>query len=134
MEDVSQFEAICPYSDEEAARALAELSRHPAVPLISKALFPEEKASFLADSLKSIHSIDEFQSIIMSKAVDWCLDHTVHNFSYDGVANLNAVDGKVLMMSNHRDIILDPAITQYVLHKNGIPMSEICVGDNLLSV
>ena len=133
MEDVSQFEAICPYSDEEAARALAELSRHPAVPLISKALFPEEKASFLADSLKSIHSIDEFQSIIMSKAVDWCLDHTVHNFSYDGVANLNAVDGKFLMMSNHRDIILDPAITQYVLHKNGIPMSEICVGDNLLS-
>jgi hypothetical protein len=37
------------------------------------------------------------------------------------------------MMSNHRDIILDPAITQYVSHKNGIPMSEICVGDNLLS-
>ena len=133
MEDVSQFEAICPYSDEEAARALAEMSRHPAVPLISKALFPEEKASFLADALKSIHSIDEFQSIIMSKAVDWCLDHTVHNFSYDGVANLNAIDGKFLMMSNHRDIILDPAITQYVLLKNGIPMSEICVGDNLLS-
>jgi len=133
MEDVSQFEAICPYSDEEAAKALAELSRHPAVPVISKALFPEEKASFLSDALKSIHSIDEFQSIIMSKAVDWCLDHTVHNFSYDGVANLSAIDGKFLMMSNHRDIILDPAITQYVLLKNGIPMSEICVGDNLLS-
>ena len=133
MEDLSQFEAICPYSDEEAAKALAEMARHPAVPVISKALFPEEKASFLADALKSIHSIDEFQSIIMSKAVDWCLDHTVHNFSYDGVANLKAIDGKFLMMSNHRDIILDPAITQYVLLKNGIPMSEICVGDNLLS-
>ena len=133
MEDVSQFEAICPYSDEEAAKALAEISRHPAVPVISKALFPEEKASFLADALRSINSIDEFQTIIMSKAVDWCLDHTVHNFSYDGVSNLKAIDGKFLMMSNHRDIILDPAITQYVLLKNGIPMSEICVGDNLLS-
>lgn len=133
MEDISQFEAICPYSDEEAAKALAEISRHPAVPVISKALFPEEKASFLGDALRSIKSIDEFQSIIMSKAVDWCLDHTVHNFSYDGVANLKSIDGKFLMMSNHRDIILDPAITQYVLLKNGIPMSEICVGDNLLS-
>ena len=133
MEDISQFEAICPYSDEEAAKALAEISRHPAVPVISKALFPEEKASFLGDALRSINSIDEFQSIIMSKAVDWCLDHTVHNFSYDGVANLKSIDGKFLMMSNHRDIILDPAITQYVLLKNGIPMSEICVGDNLLS-
>jgi len=133
MEDLSQFEAIGPYSDEEAARALAEVSRHPAVPVISKALFPEEKGSYLAESLRSIRSIDEFQSIIMSKAVDWCLDHTVHNFSYDGISNLKSIDGKFLMMSNHRDIILDPAITQYVLLKNGIPMSEICVGDNLLS-
>ena len=133
MEDLSQFEAIGPYSDEEAVRALAEVSRHPAVPVISKALFPEEKASFLAESLRSISSIDEFQSIIMSKAVDWCLDHTVHNFSYDGISNIKSIDGKFLMMSNHRDIILDPAITQYVLLKNGIPMSEICVGDNLLS-
>ncbi len=133
MEDISQFEAICPYSDEEAVKALAEVSRHPAVPVISKALFPEERVSFLADALRSIKSIDEFQTIIMSKAVDWCLDHTVHNFSYDGISNIKSIDGKFLMMSNHRDIILDPAITQYVLHKNGIPMSEICVGDNLLS-
>ena len=133
MEDFSQFEAICPYSDEEAVRALAEVSRHPAVPVISKALFPDERVSFLAESLRSINSIDEFQSIIMSKAVDWCLDHTVHNFSYDGIANLSSIEGKFLMMSNHRDIILDPAITQYVLLKNGIPMSEICVGDNLLA-
>ena len=133
MEDLSQFEAIGPYSDEEAVRALAEVSRHPAVPVISKALFPDERVSFLAESLRSISSIDEFQSIIMSKAVDWCLDHTVHNFSYDGISNLKSIEGKFLMMSNHRDIILDPAITQYVLLKNGIPMSEICVGDNLLS-
>ncbi len=133
MEDLSQFEAICPYSDEEAVKALAEVSRHPAVPAISKALFPDEKGSFLAESLRSIGSIDEFQSIIMSKAVDWCLEHTVHNFSYDGISNIKSIDGKFLMMSNHRDIILDPAITQYVLMKNGIPMSEICVGDNLLS-
>ena len=34
-------------------------------------------------------------------------------------------------MANHRDIILDPAITHYVLNTNGIPMTEICVGDNL---
>ena len=133
MEDLSRFEAICPYSDEEAAKALADVSRHPAVPVLSKALFPDEKVSFLADSLRSISSIDEFQSIIMSKAVDWCLEHTVHNFSYEGVNNLKDIDGKFLMMSNHRDIILDPAFTQYVLLKNGIPMSEICVGDNLLS-
>ena len=36
-------------------------------------------------------------------------------------------------MSNHRDIILDPAITQVVLYRNGIPTTEIAVGSNLLS-
>lgn len=133
LEDLSEFESICPYSDEEAAKALAQVARHPAVPVISKTLFPEEKASFLADTLRSIGSIDEFQSVVMSKAVDWCIDNTMHNFSYDGISHLQSIDGKYLLMSNHRDIIVDPAITQYVLFRNGLPMSEICVGDNLLS-
>ena len=35
-------------------------------------------------------------------------------------------------MSNHRDIILDPAIVQVVLMQNNLPTTEICVGDNLL--
>ena len=35
-------------------------------------------------------------------------------------------------MSNHRDIILDPAFTQIILHRNQMPLTEICVGDNLL--
>lgn len=129
----SEFESICPYTDEEAVKALNEVARHPAIPMISKALFPEQPVGFLANAIKGVNSIDEFQQVVMSRAIDWCLDHTVHNFSYDGIANLQNTEGKFLMMSNHRDIILDPAITQYVLNKNGLPMSEICVGDNLLS-
>jgi hypothetical protein len=35
-------------------------------------------------------------------------------------------------MSNHRDIILDPAFTQLILLSNGLPATQICVGDNLL--
>ena len=131
--ELSRFESISPYSDEEAVKALGEVSRHPFIPIVSKALFPDEKPGYLAQALRSIGSIDEFQSVIMSKAVDWCIENTIHNFSYDGISNLQGIDGKFLMMSNHRDIIVDPAITQYVLLQNGIPMSEICVGDNLLS-
>ena len=40
---------------------------------------------------------------------------------------------RFLAMSNHRDIILDPAITQVVLYRNAIPLTEIAVGSNLLS-
>ena len=106
---------------------------HPAVPAISQYLFPKEDPTFLRTALKSIHSIDEFQQLIMSKAILWDIQTTAHNFSYDGINYLKEMDGKFLFLSNHRDIILDPAITQYVLNQNGLPMTEIAVGDNLLS-
>ena len=133
MADYSEFEGICPYSDEEAVKALGEVARHPAMPMISKALFPEESLGFLSNVLKNIKSIDEFQTVVMARAIDWCIEHTIHNFSYDGIPNLKEIDGRFLLMSNHRDIILDPAFTQYILAKNGLPYTEICVGDNLLS-
>ena len=89
--------------------------------------------TFLRDTLKSVKSIDEFQTSVMYKAVEWVLDNTAHNFSYDGIEFLKNMDGKkFLFLSNHRDIILDPAITQVVLHRNGIPQTQIAVGDNLL--
>lgn len=132
MADLSEFDNISPYSDEEAVKALHKVANHPAVLAISEYLFPDEKMTYLRDSLKQVRSIDEFQEAVMNKAVSWCVDHTIHNFSYDGISYIKELKGKFLAMSNHRDIILDPAITQMVFFKNGIPMTEICVGDNLI--
>lgn len=127
------LEDIVPYNDEEAVQALRKVAQHPAVYAISKYLFPNEPIGFLAGLMRNLHSIDEFQTVVMRKAVDWVLNSTTHCFSYDGINNLKNEKGRFLLLSNHRDIILDPAITQYVLNKNGIPMTEICVGSNLLS-
>ena len=129
----NEFEDIRPYSDEEAVKAFGVLAGHPNIPLISKVIFSDQPESFLGDILRSIKSIDEFQVLVMHKAVGWVLENTAHNFSYDGVAHLQELQGKFLLLSNHRDIILDPAITQVVLHRNGIGLTEIAVGDNLLS-
>ncbi len=123
--DPKEFESISPYSDAEAVEALGKVADHPAVPAISQYLFPKEDPTFLRTALKSIHSIDEFQQLIMSKAILWDIQTTAHNFSYDGINYLKEMDGKFLILSNHRDIILDPAITQYVLNQNGLPMTEI---------
>ena len=131
MEDY-QLESIAPYSDEEAVEALGKVANHPSVPWISKYIFPNQPETYLRDILKSIHSIDEFQSIVMSKAVEWVIEKSVRNFSYDGLSKIQYLDGKFLAMSNHRDIILDPAFTQIILFRNKLPMTEICVGDNLL--
>lgn len=132
MIDLTEFESISPYTDEEAAEALSKLAEYPLVAQVSQYFFPSESPDFLKNLLKSVKTIDEFQVLVMQKIVRWVLDHTARNFSYDGVSNIDP-EKKFLALSNHRDIILDPAITQLVLYTNGIPMTEIAVGDNLIT-
>lgn len=132
MLDLSEFESISPYTDEEASEALSALADHPLLSEACRHFFPDQSPDFLRNLLKSIKTIDDFQILVMSKFVEWALEHTAHNFSYDGVSNIEK-DKKFLALSNHRDIILDPAITQLVLYRNGIPMTEIAVGDNLIT-
>ena len=132
MIDLSEFESISPYTDAEAAEALSQLAEFPLLSRVSQQFFPEESPEFLKNLLKSIKTIDEFQVLVMSKFVRWVLEHTAQNFSYDGISNIDS-SKKFLALSNHRDIILDPAITQLVLFNNGIPMTEIAVGDNLIT-
>jgi hypothetical protein len=132
MVDLSEFESISPYTDAEAAEALSKLAEYPFLSKISQQFFPEESPEFLKNILKRIRTIDEFQVLVMQKVVRWVLEHTAKNFSYDGVANINP-ERKFLALSNHRDIILDPAITQLILYANGLPMTEIAVGDNLIT-
>ena len=131
--DLRDFSDIAPFTDEEAAAALARVSIHPAVPWVSKYIFPNQPETYLRDILQSIHSVDQFQSLVMSKAIEWVIRTTVKEFTYSGLENLRNAGGTYLAMSNHRDIILDPAFTQIVLFRNGLPMTQIAVGDNLLS-
>ena len=132
MLDLSEFESISPYTDEEAAEALSKLAEFPLLSKVSQQFFPEEDPDFLKNVLKNVKTIDEFQVLVMQKVVRWVIEHTAKNFSYDGISNINP-DKKFLALSNHRDIILDPAITQLILYTNGLQMTEIAVGDNLIT-
>ena len=133
MINLSEFESISPYTDEEAVEALGKVAENPVLTEVSQYFFPEESPDFLKNLLKSVKSIDDFQIMVMSRVVEWVLANTARNFSYDGISNIDKSKGKFLALSNHRDIILDPAITQLVLYRNDIPMTEIAVGDNLIT-
>ncbi len=133
MVDLSEFEDIRPYSDEEAVQALQRVSRHPALPMISKYLFPNARPDFLANTLRSIKSIDEFQTVVMAGAVTAVLGRTSEGFTYSGISNLRGINGRFLAVSNHRDIVLDPALILYSMFDSGLPFAELCVGSNLIS-
>ena len=132
MIDLSEFESISPYTDEEAVKAFNIVAENPVLQEVSQYFFPDKAPDYLQNLLKQVKSIDDFQIMVMSRVVEWVIEHTAHNFSYDGIANIDR-DRKFLALSNHRDIILDPAITQLVFYRNGIPLTEIAVGDNLIT-
>ena len=133
MVDLSEFEDIRPYSDEEAVEALQRVSRHPALPTISKYLFPKQPVNTLASMLREIDSIDEFQKVVMIGVINAVLARSSEGFTFSGMKNLEKVNGKILAVSNHRDIVLDPALILYAMNASGFPMAELCVGSNLLS-
>lgn len=132
--NLAEFSDIAPFSDEETAAALTRLSNHPNTKWVSKFIFPDKPEGFLGEVLRSIHTVDEFQQVVMSKAINWVVDTSMKEFTYDGFEKLQNLDHKYVAMSNHRDIILDPALTQIVLQRYHLPETQICVGDNLLKV
>ena len=133
MVDLSEFEDIRPYSDEEAMEALQRVSRHPALPTISKYLFPKQKMGALSELLRRIKTIDEFQKVVMIGVIDAVLARSSEGFTVSGIENLGKVNGKFLAVSNHRDIVLDPALILHSMNAGGYPMAELCVGSNLLT-
>jgi len=132
MAEVSEFEDIRPYSDEEAVDALARVSSHPLLPVISKYLFPNESAAYLNHELKKVQSISDFQKEIMSGVISSIIAKTSEGFTWSGQENLRENGGNFVAMTNHRDIVLDPALFLYVLHDMNQLGCELCVGSNLL--
>ena len=135
IDSMEDLENIHPYNDEEAVAALQKLARHPALPVISKYIFPELPINTLRKLLMDIKGVDDFQYQIVSKAVSVVVGRSSSGFTYEGVENLAGIggNGRYLAVSNHRDIVLDPALTQWMLMLNNLPLTEICVGSNLLA-
>ncbi len=124
---------IRPYTDAEAVEALKRVSRHPMTPVISKYLFPDLPAGTLSHMLRGIGSVDQFQDEIMYAVVEAVIAKTSAGLTWEGLEHIQALEGrKFLLISNHRDIVLDPALIQYMLRQAGLPTTEICVGSNLL--
>ncbi len=134
MNNESEFGEIRPYTDAEAVEALKRVSRHPMLPVISKYLFPDLPAATLSHMLRGIGSIDQFQDEIMFGVVEAILAKTSKGFTCSGEEHLRRLEGqRFLAVSNHRDIVLDPALIQYEMKRSGLPYTEICVGSNLIT-
>lgn len=125
------YENIRPYNDSETAAALKRASRNRLMEPISAFLFPGKDPDILRNTLNTIQGVDDFQTRVMYPAVRSILASTTNGLTYEGLEWFEC--GKCFtLLSSHRDIVLDSAFIQYIFKDNGLPLSEIAVGDNLI--
>ena len=77
---------------------------------------------------QGVHGIQ----MVIKNYVEKMIEDTTDGFSVSGLDQLDS-SRPYLFMSNHRDIAMDPAFTNYALHKGGHETVRIAIGDNLLT-
>lgn len=137
------FSEIRPYNDAEVQPVLRRLLadreflavmsrlRLPRAPQWAIPLLRPWVAMRLRQQLRGVDSVAALQQVV-KVYLDAMIESHINAFSQSGVERL-AADQAYVLISNHRDIALDPAMVNYALYKNGLATARIAIGDNLLS-
>jgi len=95
-------------------------------------LFPEMSLDALRQQLLEFEDADEFQHVVMYRCCQWVIENTMSQFTYSGTEYLDR--RPCLYVSNHRDIVLDAMLLQYLLVDRGLDTSHIIIGSNLFEM
>lgn len=130
------YDEIRPFNDAEASEALKRVAQSPNIKKISKYLFPGQDPEKVIKLLYDIKSVDQFQNDVMSVVIKAIIKNSTGGLTYDGMDYFDRDSKgevpKYLLLSNHRDIVLDAGFTQIIFFDNHLPLTEIAVGDNLV--
>ena len=128
---ISDFESIRPYEDHEIQSVVNHLKSEESFLMLLKFLYPESSPDIILNNVSKMSTIRQFQKEVISAYVRGVIEKTSQGVTVEGLNNL-LPDKPYLFISNHRDIILDPAILNVLFVENGFNTTEIAIGDNLL--
>jgi hypothetical protein len=140
---MQNFESIRPYRDDEVAVVINRLAHDPALLRAAAAFFAPRLSRWVpwaarqlasrsiqrrTAGLDSVHAVQLWLAEYMARIIR----DTIHELTVDGLEHLPA--GRPhLFLSNHRDIVMDCGLLNYLLHGAGHRTARSAVGDNLLS-
>ncbi len=127
----TKFDDIRPYYEEEIPAAMQRIADSASFPLLASYVYPNEDIEKVRNQIKSYKSIRDFQLEVMRCVNEQVISRSTTSFTYKGIEKLSP-QKKYLFISNHRDIMLDACLLQYVLYKNGHETSQITFGANLM--
>jgi len=130
--DFTKFDDIRPYNDSEVHPALERIVANPLFSNVAQYIFPGQNEDIFRQLLLSCHTKEDFQVKVMSQIVSRILAGTAKEVTFTGLEHF-AGGKRHLIVSNHRDIVLDSAIIQLILYRHNVDTTEIAVGDNLIT-
>ena len=137
------FDDIRPYHDDEVVKVIRKLVNEKelqssvasyTLPWLYRK-FPSFSRLIVKLSLRlRLHKITDVAAVQreMAKYLFRLIRKSTNGFSHQGLTDLD-LTRPTLFISNHRDIVLDPALVNYALFDVGEKTVEIAIGDNLLT-
>ena len=101
-------------------------------PIVAAYVMPGIPLEAAKRKVLSIRTARQLQEDIMAGVIAEILKKSSDGMTYEGLEYIKP-DKAYLFISNHRDIMLDAAILQYILVINKLPSTEITFGANLMN-
>lgn len=134
--DIHSFDEIRPYEPEEMPVVFEELLNDRQFNLVMKGFTPwlpkSVRNGLLRLLFKGVKTTQDFQVRFMKPVVRLSIWRCTNGTTFGCPEDFNK-HGRYIFLSNHRDIVLDSAYLDLMLHDGGFERTcEIGIGDNLL--
>ena len=126
------FDDIRPYTDKEVRRKIRLMVKDPVFDDVLSHMFKHRsKVEMVKLQLRMVRSIRQLQGTFIYDLLRNIINKTSDGLTCTGLENLDKTK-PYLFISNHRDIILDAALLNYLIFENGMNLTQIAIGNNLL--
>ena len=132
MRTPNEFENIRPYNPDELPAVYEELLKDKNFQVAITAVYPRP-FDYIVEKMKKCRTNLEFQKAFIYKYLKGLMAEKSDGFTNDFSA-ITDKEKNYVFMSNHRDIVMDPALLSVALIDNGMNTVEIAIGDNLLTI
>jgi hypothetical protein len=127
-----KFDDIRPYYTSEIPAAMQRIAASEHFEMLSRFIFPERDVEDVREMIRNTRTTDEFQEKVMYYVNQQIVLRSMTELTIDGLDQLDP-QTNYLFVSNHRDIMLDSSLLQYILWRNGFRTTEITFGSNLMN-
>jgi len=126
------FEDIRPYTDKEVKSKIALMLKDPVFDEVLSHVFKfRPVVEMVKLQLRMIRNTKQLQGTFVYDLLRTVINKTSSGLSCSGIENLDKKK-PYLFISNHRDIVLDAALLNFLIFEKGMNTTLIAIGNNLM--